>query len=58
MVTIAAWALVEDATGTRIIGLVQRPQGEERAPGSFDFADEVDGFVGYTHQGVRTRRSE
>jgi hypothetical protein len=55
--TLAAWALVEDDDGTReVVGLVQRGSSNDVAPGSFAFADDaIDGFSGYSFQGLRTR---
>jgi hypothetical protein len=59
LVTLAAWALTEGADGeTRLVGLVQRPNDGDEAPGSFWFADEVDGFAGYSNQGLKTRPAE
>ncbi len=59
LVTLAAWALTEAPDGeTRLVGLVQRPNGEGEAPGSFWFADEVDGFTGYSNQGLKTRPAD
>ena len=49
--TLVAWALVEEANGTRqVVGLVQRGAGE------IAFADEaIEDFSGYSFQGLRTR---
>jgi hypothetical protein len=49
--TLVAWALTEGDDGARqVVGLVQRGAGEVA------FADEViDGFSGYSFQGLRTR---
>ena len=49
--TLLAWALTEDDDGTRkVVGLVQRGVGEVA------FADEaIDGFSGYSFQGLRVR---
>jgi hypothetical protein len=59
LVTLAAWALAEDADGeTQLVGLVQRPMGEGEPPGSFWLADEVDGFTGYSNQGLKTRPAD
>jgi hypothetical protein len=54
LVTLAAWALVDDETGTEMVGLLQAP-AHESPPGKFVLADEVDSFAGYTFAGVRTR---
>jgi hypothetical protein len=55
VVTLAAWALVEEREGDRrVVGLVQRGRKDGGdALGTLAFADEVDGFVGYAHRGVR-----
>ena len=47
MVTLSAWALVEDGTGRNLVGFVQRTTIME-GPGWMILADEVDGFDGYT----------
>ena len=51
--TLVAWALTEDDHGTRqVVGLVQRGTGDVA------FADDViEGFSGYSFQGLRTRTS-
>jgi hypothetical protein len=49
-VTLAAWALVDDGAQGRLVGLVQRSDA-----GTFGLADEVSGFAGYSHRGLRTR---
>lgn len=54
LVTLAAWALVDDGTTTELVGLVQAP-ASDAGRGKFKFADEVDDFAGYTFAGVRTR---
>jgi hypothetical protein len=54
LVTLAAWALVDDGKTTELVGLVQAPTSEG-APGRFMLADEVDAFAGYKFAGVRTR---
>ena len=46
MVTLLAWALVEDGTSRNLVGFVQRPTIME-GPGWVILADEVDGFDGY-----------
>jgi hypothetical protein len=59
LVTLAAWALVEEAAGqTRLVGLVQKPDDDGEPSGDFLFADEVDGFAGYSNQGLKTRPAE
>jgi hypothetical protein len=58
LVTLAAWALVEEEGATRLIGLVQHPPSDELPPGSFSFADEPEGFVGYSNQGLKTKPAE
>ncbi len=56
LVTLAAWALIEDVDGqTRIVGLVQKPMRDDSAPGTFGFADETEGFAGYSNQGLKTK---
>lgn len=58
-VTLAAWALVEEPDGeTRLVGLVQKPADEDEPPGTFGYADEIDGFGGYTNQGLKTRPAD
>jgi len=52
VVTLAVWALVEtDGGDPEIVGLVQRSTGV----GALGFADEVDGFDGYSFQGLGTK---
>ena len=59
LVTLAAWALVEDGDGqTQLVGLVQKPQRDNSPPGTFSFADETDGFVGYSNQGLKTKPAD
>jgi len=59
VVTLAAWALLEDDAGkTYMVGLVQRPQDETTAAGTFGFADEIEGFAGYSNQGLKTKRAD
>jgi hypothetical protein len=59
VVTLAAWALVETPEGVRqLVGLVQTSKGGTGPTGPFDFSDEVDGFAGYTNQGLKTKRAE
>ncbi len=58
-VTLATWAVVEDAKGaTEIVGVVQRSGTPEEPNGRLGFADEVDGFQGYVFTGLATRPSE
>ncbi|MCW2977801.1 MAG: hypothetical protein JWM06_3082 [Actinomycetia bacterium] len=53
---LVAWAVVEDAHDTTsIVGVVQRPSEEGSLPGQLGFADEVDGFRGYTFTGLATK---
>jgi hypothetical protein len=55
-VTLAVWALVERDGEREVVGLVQRGANDDVAPGGFAFADEaINGFSGYTFQGLRTR---
>jgi hypothetical protein len=59
VVTLISWALVEnDAMKTEIVGVVQRSPTAEAPHGWLGFADEVDGFQGYTFTGLTTRASE
>lgn len=59
LVTLAAWALVEEADGrTQLVGLVQKPSTDEDPPGAFAFADESDGFTGYSNQGLKTKPAD
>ena len=52
-VTLVSWALVESSDGTtEIVGVVQRAATPEAPHGSLGFADEVDGFEGYTFTGL------
>lgn len=56
VVTLVAWALVEDASGgTEIVGVVQRTPTADLPSGTLGFADEVEGFEGYTFTGLVTR---
>ena len=49
MVTLVAWAVVADpADNTEVVGIVQRAATEEKPNGWLGFADEVEGFQGYT----------
>jgi hypothetical protein len=59
LVTLAAWALVEEGEGQRrLIGLVQRSMGDGGSTGAFGFSDEIDGFTGYSNQGLKTKRAD
>jgi hypothetical protein len=59
VVTLVSWALVEDADGaTEIVGVVQRAATADKPNGWLGFADEVDGFEGYTFTGLATRAPE
>jgi hypothetical protein len=59
VVTLVAWALVEGSDGaTEIVGVVQRSATAEKPQGWLGFADEVDGFDGYTFTGLATRAAE
>jgi hypothetical protein len=59
LVTLAAWALVEEAGGqTLLVGLVQQPATDEFPAGTFSFADEVGGFAGYSNQGLKTKPAD
>src|SRR5512133_2486233 len=57
VVTLLAWALVEEGTSRNLVGLVQRPTIME-GPGWVVLADEVDGFDGYTPDPLPTRASK
>jgi hypothetical protein len=54
MVTLLAWALVEDGANRSLVGFVQRPT-TSKGPGWVVFADEVEGFDGYTPGPLPTR---
>lgn len=61
VVTLVSWALVEDSDGTtetEIVGIVQRSATPEAPNGRLGFADEVEGFDGYTFTGLVTRPPE
>jgi hypothetical protein len=59
LVTLAAWALVEEVDGhTQLVGLVQQPGTDETPPGGFVFADESGGFTGYSNQGLKTKPAD
>ena len=56
MLTLVSWALVEESDGTtQIVGVVQRAATADAPHGWLGFADEVDGFEGYTFTGLTTR---
>jgi hypothetical protein len=56
LVTLAAWALVEEPDGRRrLVGLVQSPARPDMQPGTFGIADESGGFAGYSHGGLKTK---
>jgi len=56
VVTLVSWALVEDSDGTNeIVGVVQRTPSVDTPSGTLGFADEVEGFDGYTFTGLVTR---
>ena len=55
VVTLVSWALVEDTDGiTEVVGIVQRAATTENPNGRLGFADEVEGFQGYTFTGLPT----
>lgn len=59
VVTLVSWALVEGSDGgTEIVGVVQRTPTPEMPSGTLGFADEVEGFDGYTFTGLTTRPSD
>jgi hypothetical protein len=59
VVTLVAWALVEDSEGTaEIVGVVQRTATADTPHGTLQFADEVEGFEGYAFTGLTTRAPE
>ncbi len=55
VVTLLAWALVEDGTSRSLVGFVQKPATVAEPQGSVVLADEVDGFDGYTSGALVTR---
>jgi hypothetical protein len=57
VVTLLAWALVEDGASRNLVGFVQRPT-TTLGPGSVALADEVDGFDGYTTGALPTRAAK
>ncbi len=55
VVTLVSWALVEDTDETTVVvGIVQRAATTEKPNGWLGFADEVEGFRGYTFTGPPT----
>jgi hypothetical protein len=54
VVSLLAWALVEDGASRNLVGFVQRPTIME-GPGWVILADEVVGFNGYTPGPLPTR---
>lgn len=58
LITLLAWALVEDGRDRNLVGFVQRPGTPTQPASSVILADEVDGFDGYAPTGVPTRRSK
>jgi hypothetical protein len=55
VVTLVSWALVEDTDNTTdVVGIVQRAATTEKPNGWLGFADEVEGFQGYTFTGLPT----
>ena len=55
VVTLVSWALVEGTDDTtEIVGVVQRAATAEKPNGWLGFADEVEGFQGYTFTGLAT----
>ena len=58
VVTLLAWALVEDGSARSLVGFVQRPASPEKPAGEAVLADEVDGFEGYTVGALRTRSED
>jgi hypothetical protein len=55
VVTLVSWALVEGTDGTaEVVGVVQRAGTTEKPHGWLGFADEVEGFQGYTFTGLAT----
>jgi hypothetical protein len=55
VVTLLAWALIEDGASRSLVGFVQRPATVKEPGGSVVLADEVDGFDGYMAGALRTR---
>ena len=57
VVTLLAWALVEDGASRSLVGFVQQPT-TTKGPGWIVLADEVDGFDGYTPGPLPTRQTK
>jgi hypothetical protein len=57
VVTLLAWALVEDDSTRSLVGFVQKPATMPGETSAVVLADEVDGFDGYTAGALRTRPS-
>jgi hypothetical protein len=55
IVTLLAWALVEDGATRHLVGFVQKPATADEPHGSVVLADEVEGFDGYTAGALSTR---
>jgi hypothetical protein len=55
VVTLLAWALVEDGAVRDLVGFVQKPATVDEPRGSVVLADEVDGFDGYMAGALNTR---
>lgn len=55
VVTLLAWALVEDGSTRGLVGFVQKPATMPGEMSVVVLADEVDGFDGYTVGALRTR---
>jgi hypothetical protein len=55
VVTLLAWALVEDDSSRSLVGFVQKPATLPGATSAMVLADEVDGFDGYTSGALVTR---
>ena len=58
VITLAAWALLDEGGQTRLVGLVQKSEDDETPVGMFMFADEHKRFAGYRHQGLKTKPPE
>jgi hypothetical protein len=57
LVALVSWALVEGTDGAgEVVGVVQRAATPEQPNGWLGFADEVEGFEGYTFTGLATPR--
>ena len=57
VVTLLAWALVEDGSTRSLVGFVQKPPAMPGETSAVVLADEVDGFDGYTTGALRTRQA-